>query len=263
MSRALHLSTSSVNPMKVESAFIAAAATGYEGIELMISPSKETQNLGYIKDLIQKYSIPVTSIHAPTLLLCKFVWGTNPGLKLKKSVEFAEQIGATSVVVHPPFKTNPYAHKFLANVNHLNNNSAVDVAVENMFPWTFKGRSKEIYGPSWEEAIKTAENLTFDFSHASLSGMDVMKFFTEHHQKVRVIHLTDGSTRTNSKADSIKDEHLIPGEGQMPIREVYQFLNEQNWLGDTVLEINTRQHAKLEDKLPALTTSRDFFTSIN
>jgi len=263
MSRALHLSTSSVNPMKTETTFIAAAEAGYKGVELMISPSKETQNLNHIKDLIQKYSIPVTSIHAPTLLLCKFVWGTNPGRKLSKSVEFAEQVGATSVVVHPPFMTNPYAAKFLTNVKQLNDNSVVDVAVENMFPWAFKGHSKEMYGPSWDETISTADNLTFDFSHASLSGMDVMKFFTEYHHKVRVIHLTDGSSRTNSKADSIKDEHLIPGEGDMPIREVYELLNENNWSGDTVLEINTRQHSTLEQKLPALVSSMAFFNSIN
>ncbi len=191
--RNISLSTSSVNPLNAEKAFEAAKQTGYAGVELMISPSKDTQNPEHIKNLIQKHSLPVTSIHAPTLLLCKFVWGTDPGNKLTKSVEFAEQVGATSVVVHPPFKSNPYSKKFLQHVKNLQENTAVHIAVENMFPWSVRGKSRNIYGPDWEETCETVEHLTFDFSHAALSGIDVMAFFEKYHQKTRIIHLADGT----------------------------------------------------------------------
>lgn len=262
MYRTLSLSTSSVQPLQAEAAFKAVQECGYGGVELMISPNKDIQNVNHVKDLIQKYSIPVTSIHAPTLLICKFVWGTEPGQKLSRSVEFAEEVGATSVVVHPPFKTSSYASRFLDNVKQLNDNSAVDIAVENMFPWMFKGHSKEMYGPSWAETCTTADNLTFDFSHASLSGMDVMKFFRNYHQKVRIIHLTDGSTRQKAKSDSIKDEHMLPGEGDMPIREVYELLNRNNWQGETVLEINTRKFRTYETKVPAFQASLKYFNEV-
>jgi sugar phosphate isomerase/epimerase len=262
MSRTLSLSTSSINPMVAETAFQAATQVGYDGIELMISPSRDIQNVNYIKDLIQKYSIPVTSIHAPTLLLCKFVWGVEPGGKLMRSVDFAEKVGASSVVVHPPFKNNPYSTQLFQHVRKVNDNTSVDVAVENMFPWMVRGREKEIYGPSWAETCENVDNLTFDFSHASLSRMDVMEFFHRYHHKVRIIHLTDGSTRNQHKHDIIKDEHLLPGKGHMPIREVYELLNKVGWQGETVLEINTRQNKKLQDKIPALTESLNFFHSV-
>lgn len=262
MLRTLSLSTSSVNPLNAEAAFKAASMTGYKGIELMVSPNRATQNVEHIKDLIEQYSIPVTSVHAPTLLLCKFVWGTEPGQKLTRSVKFAELLGATSVVVHPPFKNNPYSKKFLQHVKNLQEDTDVHIAVENMFPWGARGHTREIYGPSWEETCETAEYLTFDFSHAALSGMNVMEFFEKYHQKTRIIHLADGTTRNQAKGDSIKDEHMLPGEGEMPIKEVYELLNRNNWKGETVLEVNTRKQREFIKKLPLLQQSIDHYNTV-
>lgn len=258
----ISLSTSSVNPMNVHVAFEAAQLLGYDGIELMVSPNKLTQDLEHMKKLVDSTGVPITSVHAPTLLLCKFVWGTSPEGKLVKSVDFAEKLGATSVVVHPPFKNNHYSDHFIDVANKLNRDSRVDVAIENMFPWVIKGREVQMYGPSWEETCERADNLTFDFSHAALSGMDILEFFNKYHHKVRVIHFTDGSRRNKAKGDAISDEHMLPGEGDMPLREVYSLLKEKNWTGDTVLEINTRKQRTVVDKLPALEKSIEYFHEI-
>lgn len=258
----ISLSTSSVNPLDVKVAFNAAKLVGYDGVELMISPSKLTQDLSYVQQLIDEMEMPVTSVHAPTLLLCKFVWGTGPEGKLTKSVDFARNIGADTVVVHPPFKTNHYAHHFIDIANKLTRENPVDVAIENMFPWMVKGREVQMYGPSWEETCEKADHLTFDFSHAALSDMDVMSFFNKYWHKVRVIHFTDGSKRNRMKGDAIKDEHMLPGEGDMPLKEVYSLLKEKGWEGQTVLEINTRKHRTITNKLPALSQSLEYFHSI-
>lgn len=258
----ISLSTSSVNPLNVGVAFETAQLLGYDGIELMVSPSRLTQDLNYVKSLMEDTGIPVTSVHAPTLLLCKFVWGTSPEGKLVRSVDFANKLGANTVVVHPPFKTNHYAEHFIDVANKLNRNNPTDVAIENMFPWVMKGREVEMYGPSWAETCERADNLTFDFSHAALSGMDVMAFFNKYWEKVRVIHFTDGSQRNKTKGDSIKDEHMLPGEGDMPLREVYTLLKDKGWKGETILEINTRKHRSIVDKLPALQQSLEYFHEI-
>lgn len=251
----LSLSTSTVHPLKAEAAFIAAQRAGYSAVELMVTPSRDTQNPHHIQNLIQKYSIPVTTIHAPTLLLCKFVWGTDPAFKLERSVKHAEQIGAQSVVVHPPFKNNPYSKKFLNHVNTLQKTTQVQICVENMFPWA----GTEFYGPSWEETLDAVPYLTFDFSHAALSGMNVLEFFSAYHHKVKVIHLTDGTTRHTARNSHIHDEHMLPGEGDMPIREVYDILIRNKWVGETVLEVNTRKYRTLPEKLYPLRKSINFF----
>lgn len=261
----ISLSTSSVNPLDVRVAFEAAKLVGYDGIELMVSPSKLTQDVDYVRSLVDETGIPVTSVHAPTLLLCKFVWGTAPEGKLVKSVDFANRIGANTVVVHPPFKTNEYAGRFIDVANKLTRDNKVDVAIENMFPWVMKGREVQVYGPSWEETCERSDQLTFDFSHAALSGMDIMTFFNKYWHKVRVIHFTDGSKRTRVKGvkgDAIKDEHMLPGKGDMPIREVYALLKEKGWNGETILEINTRKHRTMTNKLPDLTHSLEYFHEV-
>ena len=80
--------------------------------------------------------MPVLSVHAPCLLISQRVWGANPISKLERSVRAAEQLGAQTVVVHPPFRwQRRYAEGFAEQVAELEAGSDVMVAVENMFPF--------------------------------------------------------------------------------------------------------------------------------
>ena len=81
--------------------------------------------------------MPVLSVHAPCLLISQRVWGANPISKLERSVRAAEQLGAQTVVVHPPFRwQRRYAEGFSASRWPSSRPSSdVMVAVENMFPF--------------------------------------------------------------------------------------------------------------------------------
>lgn len=256
----LNVSSASINPLNLEVAFETASRLKYDGIEVMVTPDKHTQDISKIKNLVQKYQMPVPTIHSPTLLVCSFVWGRKPEPKLQKTLELAQELGSKSIVVHPPFKTNPYSSRFLEVINSLEEHYDVDIAVENMFPWSFRSFTKEIYGPKWSDIAESAESLTLDFSHAAASGLDILSEIKKHHKKVKVIHLCDGKTRTFSKGDAVIDEHLLPGEGDMPIKEVYDFLKTVDWKGETVLEINTR--GKNVDTDLHLQKSLDYFRSL-
>lgn len=248
--------------MNVEKAFHLASDVGYDGMEIMVTPNAKSRDAGYLNALVEEYGKPITSIHAPTLLLCSFVWGREPVRKLELSAELAHNVGADTVVLHPPFKRNPYSNRFLDVVAELEAKTGLHFAVENMFPWIYKGRSKTVYGPSLEETAATADSLTFDFSHAAAAGLNPLPHIKENWQKINVIHFCDGKTRTFGKEDSLMDEHLLPGEGNQPIREVYRFLNSVGWEGSTVLEINTRDRKTYESKKEALQQSIDFFRSL-
>ena len=258
----LSISTSSVNAFDPEHTFSAASRLGYDGVEVMVSPGTKTQSVSALKSYIDKYQVPVASIHAPTLLLCKFVWGTSPAGKLKRSVEFAQEVGAGKVVVHPPVKWNSYAKTFLSYANSLEEETGVKVCVENMFPWKLRGREKEIYGPSWGDTVEQASSLTFDFSHAAASSMNVLEQVKANYEKIQIIHLCDGSSRKYVKGDAIMDEHLVPGRGDMPIRPVFEFLNSVGWDNDTTLEVNTRNCKTTEQRDSMLRESIDFFKAL-
>ena len=130
------LSTASVYPLRTEAAFEYAAKLGYDGVELMVWAETVSQDVDAIEKMSRAYSMPVLSVHAPCLLISQRVWGANPIAKLERSVRAAEQLGAQTVVVHPPFRwQRRYAEGFSDQVAELEAASDVMVAVENMFPF--------------------------------------------------------------------------------------------------------------------------------
>ena len=125
------LSTASVYPLRTEAAFEYAARLGYDGVELMVWAESVSQDIDAIERLSERYGVPVLSVHAPCLLISQRVWGANPISKLDRSVRAAEQLGAQTVVVHPPFRwQRRYAEGFSAQVAELEASSDVLVAVE-------------------------------------------------------------------------------------------------------------------------------------
>jgi sugar phosphate isomerase/epimerase len=98
------LSTASVYPLRTEAAFEYAARLGYDGVELMVWAETVSQDVDAIEEMAKRYDVPVLSVHAPCLLISQRVWGANPIPKLERSVRAAEQLGAQTVVVHPPLR---------------------------------------------------------------------------------------------------------------------------------------------------------------
>ena len=117
---AVGLSTASVYPENTEAAFRYAADLGYDGVELMVWAESVSQDVGAVAALVRKYAIPVQAVHAPCLLISQRVWGSDPVEKLERSVRTAETLGATTVVVHPPFRwQRKYAEGFAEQVVDL------------------------------------------------------------------------------------------------------------------------------------------------
>jgi sugar phosphate isomerase/epimerase len=276
LKKTLGLSTSCMFPLSIKSTFQAAEILGYGGVEVLVTQHAATRNFKILDTYQQHYQIPIVSIHAPTLITTHFVFSTNAEIKLHRTVELAQRLGAETVVVHPPFNYQKvYAQDFLKLVNSLEQETGVNIAVENMFPWRTGGKVREMYAPSWEE-ITTSEkinSLTLDFSHAALSGIDTLNEIERNLNKLKHIHFCDGHGLKTMKTGEYKtdkvgetkgkvfDEHLIPGSGTQPIRESLEFLSSNNWMGNVVAEINTRKFFSLEKKLPLLAATKDYFDS--
>ena len=98
------LSTSSAYPENCAAAFSLAERLGYDAVEVMVWTDPVTQEAGALKALTEHHGIPVVSVHAPTLLISQRVWGTDPWDKVDRSLALAAEVGAETVVVHPPFR---------------------------------------------------------------------------------------------------------------------------------------------------------------
>ena len=251
------MSASCVYPLACEDGFRFANLAGFDGVEVMVTREPVTQSVDGIKKLIDTYEMPVLSIHAPVLLLTHFVWGRDPQIKLEKSAELAANVGASTVVVHPPFRwQSTYAEKFLDIVRQTSENTGITIAVENMFPWKVRNSQMQAYAPGPDPRELDCDAITLDFSHAALSGHDSLELALEYGDRLRHVHLTDGSAAADD--NRIFDEHLLPGYGKQPVAEVLQHLAAKDWDGHVVAEVNTRKAKTEEERLALLVETLEF-----
>ena len=130
------LSTASVYPESAAGAFAMASRLGYDAIEVMVWTDPVSQEAGALRALSEHHGLPIVSVHAPTLLLTQRVWGPDPWTKVDKSIELALEVGADTVVLHPPFRWQKESAKsFIDGIALRENDFGIRLAVENMFPW--------------------------------------------------------------------------------------------------------------------------------
>jgi sugar phosphate isomerase/epimerase len=231
------MSTSCVYPLGTESSFRLSHEAGYDGVEVMVTAERTTQRASLLLALAERYEQPVMSIHAPVLFLTQWMWGDARG-KLQRSVELAEGVGAGSVVVHPPFVWQyRYARQFEDLVREISGASGIELCVENMFSWKVGRTALKAYAPSIDPTAMDVDAMTLDFSHASLSGRDSLELAMAMGDRLRHVHLCDGSRSVLQGQTS--DQHMIPGRGTQPVAEVLSYLASTGWDGQIVAEVHT------------------------
>ena len=231
------LSTASVYPEGTAAAFEAAARLGYDGVEVMVWTDPVSQDPVALRGLSDHYSVPILAVHAPCLIITQRVWSTDPWEKLVRARSAAEFLGAETVVVHPPFRwQRDYSRRFHRGIAAMGDETAVQFAVENMFPLRVRGREMSTYEPSWDVAAEAEpyRDYTLDLSHTSVSHSDALAMLDLIGGRLAHLHVADG-TGIN------KDEHLIPGRGTQPVAEVLERVAARGFAGHVIVEVNTRR----------------------
>ena len=241
-SASVALSTASVYPESTAAAFELAARLGYDGIEVMVSADAVSQDVSALQRLSDYHEMPIVAIHSPCLLITQRVWGTDPWGKLDTARAVSEQLGATVVVVHPPFRwQRDYAKSFVQGIAKMRDETDVRFAVENMFPWRAGSREIQAYLPDHDPTDEDYASVTLDLSHTAVSGGDAMAMAHELGERLAHVHLGDGS-------GAARDEHLVPGRGAQPCAELLGFLADSEYSGHVVLEVNTRKAANRAER---------------
>lgn len=229
------LSTASVYPESTATAFEIAARLGYDGVEVMVWTDPVSQDIDALRRLSDYHHMPILAVHAPCLLITQRVWSTDPWVKLQRARAAAEKLGASTVVVHPPFRwQRQYARDFVNGVWRMADETDVRFAVENMYPWRYRDREMQAYAPDWDVTKDDYRHFTIDLSHAATSRTDALAMVERMGDRLGHVHLADGK-------GSAKDEHLVPGRGNMPCAEVLESLAHTGFDGHVVIEVNTRR----------------------
>ena len=233
------MSTSCVFPLGPEHAFRLARLAGFDGVEVMVTSDPVTQSGPQLAALSERYGLPVLAVHAPVLFLTPFVFGRDPRMKLDRSAALAVELGAPTVVVHPPFRWQAgYAQRFEDIVRETSHRHGVTIAVENMFPWRVGSRQLTGYAPSPNPLDLDVDAMTLDFSHAALSGRDSLELAMAMGDRLRHVHLCDGGLSADEGA--MLDAHLTPGRGTQPVAEVLRLLASSGWSGTIAAEVKAR-----------------------
>ncbi len=233
------LSTSSAYPESTAAGFALARELGYDGVELMVGADPASADVDAVAKLSEYHEVPVTAVHAPTLLLTHRVWGPDPWEKLDRAAMAAHQLGAEVVVVHPPFRwQRDYASGFTEGVRRLQESTGLVVAVENMYPWRGPGGGEvRAYAPSWDCGLLDVDQLTLDLSHAATARQSSLELVRDWGERLRHVHLSDGTA-------GLTDEHLRPGEGTQDPAAVLAELVASGYSGQVVVEVSTRGVAR-------------------
>jgi len=229
------LATASVYPESTARAFEIAARLGYDGVEVMVWTDPVSQDVTALRRLSDYHEVPILALHAPCLVITQRVWGTDPWAKLVRAKDAAEECGAQTVVVHPPFRwQREYARQFLGGIQQMAEETDVRFAVENMFPLRARGREVTPYAPDWDPTTEDFPDFTLDLSHTSVSKSDALAMARAMGDRLSHVHIADGT-------GTARDEHLVPGRGDQPCAELLEELALQRFGGLVVVEVNTRR----------------------
>jgi len=230
------LSTSSVFPEPTSSAFDTAASLGYDGLEVMVWTDPVSQDVAALKVLSDHYGVRVGSVHAPCLLVTQRVWSPDPWERLRRSAVLAGELGATTVVVHPPFSwQREYARGFGKGLASLSKSfPEIAFAVENMYPVRVRGREFVPYFPGWDPTRTGYDAYTLDLSHCAAARGDAMDMADAMGPGLAHVHLGDGTGEG-------RDEHLVPGRGAQPCARLLESLAQRGFTGSIAMEVATRR----------------------
>ncbi|MBV8961059.1 MAG: sugar phosphate isomerase/epimerase [Actinobacteria bacterium] len=231
MPPSINLSTSSVFP-HTELGFRLAAEHGFDGVEVMVNHDRHSQTVEAVQALSAQYGVPIRSVHVPCLVVSQHVWGFNPELKLRRSVEMATAVGADVVVVHPPFRwQRDYGAAFAALVDELTESEdGPTVTVENMYTVEALGRTVRPYLADADEDFAGYDAITLDTSHAGADRRDILELYEAWRGRVAHLHLSDSTTNRG-------DEHLPPGMGSLPLTDLAAAMVADDFAGHVVLEV--------------------------
>jgi sugar phosphate isomerase/epimerase len=233
------------------------AEAGFEHVEVMVTKDPATHEAGPIAAAAREHGLVVGAIHAPFLMMTRRVFGTDPVGKIHRTVHLAEEVGASVVIVHPPYRWQGGYRRWLEErLPGFSARTGVAIAVENMFPVRLPGeRHVRFHADQELHAWERNGHVVLDTSHAAVAGLDIDETAARLGPKLAHVHLSNNAGKG-------WDSHLPVEEGVLPLGAFVRTLSERGFAGNLSLELDIRSH--LDDERATrdvLTRQREFCES--
>ncbi len=216
--------------------FRIVAETGYEGVEVMVTKDPASQDPATMRALAKEHDLEIGAIHAPSLLLTRKVWGTDPIGKIDRAIRVAEEAEVPVVVMHPPYRWQRAYRRWLdEELPVLERRTGVTVAIENMFPVRMGRRAVTFHANQDLDDLEGLPHLVLDTSHAAVAEHDPIDVRRRFGDRLRHVHLSDNAGKG-------WDSHLPPGEGILDLEAFCTDLVGAGYDGSVSLEVDLRTH---------------------
>ncbi|MBN2086727.1 sugar phosphate isomerase/epimerase [Candidatus Peregrinibacteria bacterium] len=239
----ISLNTESLRKYGLNRIFEFAQKAGYDGIEIDVDKNDyDTQNAEYIKELSEKYKLPIVALHTPTD-------GTQKSVE--HVIEMAIYLKCPVVAITPPklldFKFTNWLKK---EVPVLRKKKHINIALMN-------ASGKTILGFLPARALNNLTDLKkfgmvcLDCSSTVSKKWDLMK--TYEHLKELIIHVHISNVRKHK-------EYSLPNEGILPLESLLRKLKSNKYEGAISVRVRpTELSAGDDDKVVAkLKKVKDF-----
>jgi sugar phosphate isomerase/epimerase len=218
----------------LEETFEVLAEAGFDGAELMITQDRLSQDPHRLAALAGRYQLPVPAVHGPFLLATWLVWGTDPRGKIERCLRFAEASGASTIVIHPPYRWQTrYAGWLEERIVAVRAQTGITIAVENMFPVWVNGRPLPFQSGIDLAELERWPYVTLDLSHLAVAGIDLLEAQAQLGDRVVHVHASNNAGRG-------RDTHGPLDQGVLPVREFLERLGQRRFPGAVTLELDVR-----------------------
>jgi sugar phosphate isomerase/epimerase len=243
------LSTGSLYSYGTARVFELAAQAGFDGIEVLVDHRWDCRHPSYLRRLSADFGLPILVVHSPFAPRVPD-WPSDQLGRLKRTIELAKDVDATTVVTHLPFRVyaieelwhgyrprrlflpvplprrEPYYWLLRDGLATFEAEAGVTIAVENM-PWhRLLGLEINAY---WFNSIAELDrfpHLTLDTTHFGTWEFDPLAAYERLKKRVAHVHLSNYDGR----------EHRSPPDGVLPLSELLGRLAQDCYQGVVTVE---------------------------
>lgn len=213
------LSIGSLRFFGIDRVFGIARDLGFDGIEIIVDDRWDTADPVYLKRLMDRYGLPIVSVHSPFSFVETHAWGGDPVERMRQSIGLAEECSSEIVVFHLPFfAERRYSEWIDKELPRWQEKTGVKLAVENM-PRAYKilGRlgvllkTKSFYevnkraafnrlllplsrlcfiGNDWDYLLRF-KHLVLDTTHLATGGLDPVHAYERMKSRLVLLHVSN------------------------------------------------------------------------